>query len=70
MPNGLWFHFVAQELRMIRFVGRAYFKKLLAPVSRVAVIPIISLLSLLSYFDHGSHEVMCFGYMVRAVKKS
>jgi ubiquinone/menaquinone biosynthesis C-methylase UbiE len=66
--NGSWFHFVAQELRRSRLVGRMYSLKWLGLIVRVAVIPILMLLTILSRFDRGSHEILCFGYMVRAVK--
>jgi len=68
--NGSWFHFVAQELRRSRFIGRMYSNKILALLTRLAVIPIIALLTILSRFDRGSHDAMCFNYMVRAVKKN
>jgi ubiquinone/menaquinone biosynthesis C-methylase UbiE len=68
--NGSWFHFVAQELRRSRFIGRMYSNKFLGLLTRLAVIPIIVLLSISSRFDRGSHEAMCFNYMVRAVKKA
>jgi len=68
--NGSWFHFIAQELRRSRFIGRMYSNKILALLTRLAVIPIIALLTILSRFDRGSHDAMCFNYMVRAVKKN
>lgn len=68
--NGSWFHFVAQELRRSRFIGSMYSNKTLALLTRLVVIPVIGLLTILSRFDRGSHEAMCFNYMVRAVKKN
>ena len=68
--NGSWFYFVAQELRRSRFMGEMYSSKVLGLITRIAVIPIIILLTILSRFDRGSHEVLCFNYMVRAVKKT
>mgnify|MGYP001159850206 CR=1 FL=1 len=67
--NGSWFSFVAQELRRSRFMGATYSSKFLGLITRVAVVPIIVLLTVLSRFDRGSHEALCFNYMVRAVKK-
>jgi len=66
--NGSWFHFIAQELRRSRFISKMYSLKGLGLITRVAVIPILMLLTILSRFDRGSHEILCFGYMVRAVK--
>lgn len=68
--NGSWFHFVAQELQRSRFIGAMYSNKALALLTRFAVIPIVALLTILSRFDRGSHEALCFNYMVRAVKKN
>lgn len=67
-PNGSWFRFIAQELRRSRFVGVAYSSKFLGLITRISVIPILVLLTLLSRFDRGSHDLLCFGYMVRATK--
>lgn len=68
--NGSWFSFIAQELRRARFMGETYSSKILGLVTRIAVVPIIVLLSMLSNKDKGSHEALCFNYMVRAVKKN
>ena len=68
--NGSWFHFVAQELRRSRFIGKMYSLKGLGLITRVAVMPILMLLTILSRFDRGSHEALCFGYMIRAIKKN
>ncbi len=64
--NGSWFTFVAQELRRSRFVGRSYSSSVLALITRVAAIPLLVLLTLLERQDRGSHELLCFGFMVRA----
>ena len=66
--NGSWFHFLAQELRRSRFMGKNYSSTLLGFITRIAVIPILVLLTLLSRFDKGSDEVLCFNFMVRAIK--
>ncbi len=66
--NGSWFAFIAQELRRSRLVGQMYASKLLGLTTRVAAIPLIVLLTLLARRDHGSDELLCFGFMVRATK--
>lgn len=66
--NGSWFHFVAQELRRSRFISAKYSSKFLGLITRISIIPILILLSLLDRYDRGSHETLCFNYMVRAKK--
>tara|TARA_B100001057_G_C22871553_1_gene959219 strand:- start:5692 stop:6408 length:717 start_codon:yes stop_codon:yes gene_type:complete len=66
--NGSWFHFIAQELRRSRFISAKYSSKFLGFITRISIIPILILLSLLARFDRGSHETLCFNYMVRAKK--
>lgn len=68
--NGSWFAFIAQELRRSRLVGRMYSSGLLGLFTRVAAIPLIVLLSLLARQDRGSEELLCFGFMVSALKQS
>jgi SAM-dependent methyltransferase len=67
-PNGSWFAFVAQELRRSRLVGRMYASGVLGLITRISAIPLLVLLTLLARKDRGSHELLCFGYMVRATK--
>jgi ubiquinone/menaquinone biosynthesis C-methylase UbiE len=66
--NGSWFSYVAQELRRSRQVGKMYSNSFIGYFTRIFVYPIIILLTLLEKFDRGSNELLCFGYMVRAVK--
>ena len=66
--NGSWFACIAQELRRSRLVGRMYASGLLGLLTRVAAIPLLVLLTLLANRDHGSQELLCFGFMVRATK--
>ena len=68
--NGSWFAFIAQELRRSRFVGRMYSSALLGLITRIAAIPLIVLLTLLARYDRGSEELLCFGYMIKAIKKT
>lgn len=67
--NGSWFGFVAQELRRSRHVGSIYSSALLGLLTRVAVVPIILILSIMASRDRGSHELLCFGFMVKASKR-
>lgn len=67
--NGSWFAFVAQELRRSRTVGKMYVSGLLGLLTRVAVIPLLFWLTIMGALDRGSHEILCFGYMVKAVKR-
>ncbi len=66
--NGSWFTFVAQELRRSRLVGRMYASGLLGLITRVAAIPLLVLLTLQARRDRASEELLCFGFMVRAIK--
>lgn len=68
--NGSWFHFVSQELRRSRFISAKYSSKFVGLITRASVIPVIWLMSILAHFDRGSHEALCFNYMIRATKKS
>ncbi len=68
--NGSWFAFVAQELRRSRIVGSMYASVFLGLLTRIAVIPILVLLTVMAKRDKGSHELLCFAYMVRGVRKA
>lgn len=67
--NGSWFSFVAQELRRSRLIGKTYASGLLGLITRITVIPLLFLLTLMAIRDERSHEILCFGFMVRAIKK-
>lgn len=66
--NGSWFSFVAQELRRSRLVGRMYASGSLGLITRIAVIPVLVLLTLQARLDRCSQELLCFGFMVKAIK--
>lgn len=66
--NGSWFAFMAQELRRSRLVGKMYSSAFLGLITRIASVPLIVLLTLLSRWDRGSDELLCFGFMVKAIK--
>lgn len=68
--NGNWFEFVAQELSRARFVSSSYASASLGWLMLAASIPLRMVLSVLSRLDRGSHELLCFGFMVRARKLS
>lgn len=68
-PNGSWYHFVAQELRRSRFIGKQYSSSVIGLVCRICIIPILFLLTLQAKIDRGSSEALCFNFMVRAKKK-
>lgn len=67
-PNGSWFKFMAQELRRSRFIGQMYSVGFLGLITRILAFPLLILLTVLSSFDRGSHELLCFGFMVRSKK--
>ncbi|NDA63256.1 MAG: SAM-dependent methyltransferase [Chitinophagia bacterium] len=66
--NGSWFSFIAQELRRSYFVSKMYSEKLIGRLLQVASIPLLILLHFANKRDKGSNELLCFGYMVKAVK--
>ena len=66
--NGSWFTFVAQELRRSGLVSQLYASGLLGLIIRASVFPLLVLLTLQARLDRRSHELLCFGFMVRAIK--
>ncbi len=68
--NGSWFEFMAQELRRSRFVGQTYSSALVGLILRISAIPLIVLLTILARYDRGSEQLLCFGYMIKAVKSN
>ena len=66
--NGSWFSFIAQELRRSYFVSKMYSEKLIGRLLQIASIPVLILLYFANKKDKGSNELLCFGYMVKAVK--
>jgi SAM-dependent methyltransferase len=68
--NGNYFEYLAQELRRVPDVAQRYaqmkpgwFRKLLFKLS-------LPILQHLSERDNGSDELLCFGYHVKAIKKT
>ncbi len=66
--NGSWFSFIAQELRRSYFVSKMYSEKLIGRLLQIASVPVLILLYFANKKDKGSNELLCFGYMVKAVK--
>lgn len=68
--NGNWFEFIGQELSRARFVSRTYSSGALGWLILAASYPLRVVLTFLSRSDRGSSELLCYGYMVRARKRS
>ncbi|MFM7359142.1 MAG: class I SAM-dependent methyltransferase [Sediminibacterium sp.] len=66
--NGTWYSFVAQELRRSYVVSNMYSSKLMGRLIQFFSIPLLIFLSLASKKDSGSEDLLCFGYMVKAIK--
>jgi SAM-dependent methyltransferase len=69
-PNGNWFEFIGQEMSRARLVSRTYSSAFLGWLMLAASIPLRLMLAILSKMDRGSSELLCYGYMVRAKKRS
>jgi len=68
-PNGNFFEYLAQEIRRIPSMAEQYAAD--APNSResLALDSAINLLARLSHSDHGSADMLHFGFHVRALKR-
>ena len=70
VPNGNFFEFLCQELGRVGSVGRAYTrnKEAFNVFENVARAVCLRALKRLSSQNAGSEELLCFGYLVKAVK--
>lgn len=69
-PNGNWFEFMAQELSRARVVSHTYSSGFLGWLMLAVSYPLRFVLGRLSKGDKGSSELLCFGFMIRAYKRS
>lgn len=69
IPNGNYFEYLAQELRRLSFVGQKYASHDFSKKEKVLTNNILRSLNQLSKNDHGSSELLCFGYHIVAQKK-
>lgn len=67
-PNGNYFEYLAQEVRRIKNVGVEYSSKNINIFYKIGLYIVLALLGNLSKNDHGSHELLNFGYFVKAKK--
>ncbi len=67
-PNGNYFEYIAQELRRLRWVSKRYAVRSLNIVEYFAIWIIYRALGRFSKSDTGSHEILCYGYHVKATK--
>ncbi len=67
-PNGSYFEYLAQELRRLDEVARSYASEGLAAEERYLVRALLAVLERLAGRDRGSHELLCYGFHVVAVK--
>ena len=72
VPNGNFFEFLIQELLRVRTIARRYGRrrKRLSLVEYLALAIMVRALKRLSRDDAGSSELLCYGYMVKAVKSA
>ena len=68
IPNGNYFEYLAQEVRRIKNVALEYSSKNLNIFYKIGIYLVLVLLGSLSKKDKGSHELLNFGYFVKAKK--
>ncbi|OLC96875.1 MAG: hypothetical protein AUH86_08745 [Acidobacteria bacterium 13_1_40CM_4_58_4] len=70
VPNGNYFEFLRQELTRVRAIGKRYTRKrrVLSALEYLALFVIARALKRLSSSDIGSDSLLCYGYMVKAIK--
>ncbi|MBA3047761.1 class I SAM-dependent methyltransferase [Patescibacteria group bacterium] len=68
-PNGNYFEYIAQELRRLNSVAKKYSNKNLKIYEKLMIKTFLYSLEKLSKNDHGSSELLNFGYFVHAIKK-
>ena len=69
IPNGNYFEYLAQEVRRIKNVALQYSAKNLNIFFKIGIYLVLVLLGSLSKKDEGSHELLNFGYFVKAKKR-
>lgn len=67
--NGNYFEYLAQEIRRIRSMADKYTSQKVSRIERYATKIILNMLDRFSKNDTSSDEVLCYRYMVVAVKK-
>ncbi len=67
--NGNYFEYIAQELRRLPSIAEQYATKKISRIERIAINMLLKALSRFSANDHGSNELLCFGYHVVAKKR-
>ena len=66
--NGNYFEYLAQELRRLPSIADKYSSNKVNIIGKLSIKIILMILAKLSKHDSGSHELLCFGYHVVAVK--
>lgn len=67
-PNGNYYEYIAQEVRRLPWVVRRYSQKKIGVFGKLASRIFLMLLAWYGKTDHGSQELLCFGYQVLARK--
>lgn len=67
-PNGNYFEYLAQEVRRIPEAQRTYQAGEISPLEKAAMEVVLGMLARLSAGGTNSHELLAFGWHVRAVK--
>jgi SAM-dependent methyltransferase len=69
-PNGNWVDYIAQEIWRLPHIGRNYSNAVFGWLALILALPLLTALRLMKGFDRGSSELLTFGWMVVARKKT
>lgn len=69
LPNGSFFKYMAQETHRINSVSKKYTGKALNLYQKIICGLFLRMLAKLDRKDRNSGELLCFGYLVKAIKK-
>jgi len=68
-PNGNWYAYIAQELRRLPYMSLKYSNKKMGFMNKLLIKYFVNVLDKLNSVDHGSSELLTYGYDVLAIKK-
>ncbi len=69
-PNGNWVDYIAQEIWRLPRIGRNYSNRGLGWLALLLALPLLVVLRLMKAADRGSSELLAFGWLVVARKKT
>lgn len=66
--NGSFFEYMAQESRRLKSMSKRYNGKSLSLYQKFVSLLFLRVLNRMHKKDNGSHELLCYGYFVKAIK--